>query len=107
MYHLTIIALGQLKWYNNIMNENAPKQTIAEAEAQAYEIENAGREASAKVRKGLFMSAATLTELRQQAYKEGIRSKTLGIKADESWNDLMAPTFDDDGWEAGADPNYR
>ena len=89
------------------MNENMPRQTITEAEAEAHDIENAGREASANVKKRLFMSAARLVELREQAYKEGIHSKTLSINADESWNKLMNPTFDEDEWEPGVDPNYR
>lgn len=74
---------------------------IDEAHSTA-KIEYAGREASAKVKKGLFMSADKLAKLQDEAYRRAADNE----EANQQWHDAMGPPeFEDDDWDNG--PGWR
>ena len=76
---------------------------IDTAREEAYEIEETGKEASAAVKKGLFMSADKYTRLQDEAYRKGLVSGSINVELRKPINPIEE--FDPDDWNHG--PDYR
>jgi len=71
---------------------------VGEAHDEA-KIEYAGRNASDRVKKGLFMSATKFSKLQDEAYNEAATRAAAFQKSDREWHAAIdPPPFDDDDW---------
>lgn len=78
---------------------------IDTAREEAYEIEQSGREASAAVQKGLFMSATKHAKLQDGAYRNGLMMGASKIELRKPINSIEDEEPDKDDWDHG--PDFR